>query len=1057
MSSADPPGSGSPLQDNSEQGDNSHTHDSLEEEESPLEQSQGGETPASPAHPHSASSSSSSEPYNTNGSVGSHSSRTAAAAAAAAAAATYNNISRGDSYGRLLQSTIEEDKEYNDGSDDGGDGDDSKNEEKGESGSIRGAPLTPKQQAWIGGSPFVKVPPPAAPLTGSSALSRSKSEGDHAIKVPPPAPLPSGAFWSRSKSEGNHAIINNNNNDNEDELRQRSSSECSTSNSSQGKVNFSSLTRAIHAESINKASGPTRRPVPPQAAAGPRPTDPNRGGLGGSRRSVGSSQPSSSSLDSRGGAPSTKQQRVQQALLKQGKNSLTMPHTFQQQLSARGGGRFGNINNTSSGGQSFVGDFASESNFSESDKVYEVAMKPQNTKMKPSKQLGSLLGRGSSASSINKKPSFFTSKLNRRTRLAGGGTPKFRSTMMTATQGRGPDNSRSSDEGHSNVSRRYKTGDNVLVKNAQSKWANLVNRYGFPQGEGETSEERRGPYVYVLATVKQMHFEEIHPYYTVTRCDTGAEQRADAHFMEPLRTQRGELAALRAATESSSAARGAFRDESSNINESSRTLQPAGKCATCIQSCIFYMLLPFLWVLDCLNYVWDAFLSDFCRSCARYTKRQAKLFLNGRNPFVCALRFTMVNLVVLCSAWFVFIDQARLAFFPASADLALARTNIVVWCVLVMELLFQVFIRPEGYRALIFSEKAFAPTTVRYINAFHLFVEALSLGIFIPEFLCLFNGHSCGKCLPFSFHNATKIGIVGPSRWDVFAGHAFIALLRLRVFAMVRHWRNFWIANTFVNMKSKARQVGFLSNFVPGTGVVRSSGVGQDRCSISDSKIKAGASKEDEQKKRDATLTNASNIGTALMATNSYRALVSAWAIMGLFPIVFFLTDTFQNGVAYQMTDQLQATNLVASDTSEETCQFLLASTAAWVVGVGSATFTDEDQPYLLTLDIAPYRCAFDGISLANVRVCELADDIFGDAFLTSASSSCMIWSEYNVTDNIGAIAQVGGKREGSMLEITRTEEGTLAVVQQDGSIEEVNASYSVIATFDQTYSIQTL
>ena len=1014
MSSADPPGSSSPLQDNSEEGYLSLTTTSLEEEESSLEQQQGGETPASPAHQHSVPSSS--EQFIDNRSAGSHSSGTSLGGGAAN---IYNHISRGDSYGRMLHSTIEEDKEYNDGDDD---------KEIGESG-IGGAPLTPKQQAWIGGSPFVKVPPPA--------------------------PLPSGSFWSRSKSEGDHAI-NNNDDDNEElgggELRQRSSSECSTSNSSQGKVNFSGLTRAIHAESVNKASGPTRRPVPPPQPAGPRPTDLNRGSVGGSRRSVASSQPSSSSLDSRG-PPSTKQQRVQQALLKQGRNSLTVPQTFQQQLSTGGGGGiFGNINNT--GGQAFAGDFASESNFSESDKVYEVAMKPQNTKMPPSKQLGSLLGRGSSASSINKKksrPSFFTSKLNRRTRLAGGGTPKLFSTMMNDTQGRGPDNSRSSDEGHANVSRRYKTGDSVLVKNAQSKWANLVNRYGYPQGEGETSEERRGPYVYVLATVKQMHFEEIHPYYTVTRCDTGADQRADAHFMEPLRTQRGEMAALRAATESSSAARGAFRDESSNINESSRTLQPAGKCATCIQSCIFYMLLPFLWILDCVTYVWDAFLSDFCRSCARYTKRQAKLFLNGRDPFVCALRFTMVNLVVLCSAWFVFVDQARLAFFPASADMALATTNIVVWCVLVMELLFQVFIRPEGYRALIFSEKAFAPTTVRYINAFHLFVEALSLGIFIPEFLCLFNGHSCGKRLPFSFHNATVIGIVGPSRWDVFAGHAFIALIRLRVFAMVRHWRNFWIANTFVNMKSKARQVGFLSNFVPRTGVV------QDRSSISDSKIKAGTSKEDEQKKRDATLTNASNIGTALMATNSYRALLSAWAIVGLFPIVFFLTDTFQNGVAYQMTDQLQATNLVASDTFEETCQFLLSSTAAWVVGVSSATFTDEDQPYLLTLDIAPYRCAFDGNSPANVRVCELADDIFGDAFLANASSSCMIWSEYNVTDNIGAIAQVSGKREGSILEITRMEEGTLEVVQPFGFIEEVNTTYSVTAAFDQTYSIQTL
>ena len=78
----------------------------------------------------------------------------------------------------------------------------------------------------------------------------------------------------------------------------------------------------------------------------------------------------------------------------------------------------------------------------------------------------------------------------------------------------------------------------------QSKFAiYLVNRYGFPPGQGEIVEERRGPYIYVLARVKQMHFEEINPYYTVTRCDTGADQRAD-NDLGTLRSKRGEMAAL---------------------------------------------------------------------------------------------------------------------------------------------------------------------------------------------------------------------------------------------------------------------------------------------------------------------------------------------------------------------------------------------------------------------------------------------------------------------------------------------------------------------------------
>jgi hypothetical protein len=56
---------------------------------------------------------------------------------------------------------------------------------------------------------------------------------------------------------------------------------------------------------------------------------------------------------------------------------------------------------------------------------------------------------------------------------------------------------------------------------------NPVNKFGYPRGEGKTSEEQHGPYVYVLALVKKVHFDEDLRYYTVARADSGAEQRAD--------------------------------------------------------------------------------------------------------------------------------------------------------------------------------------------------------------------------------------------------------------------------------------------------------------------------------------------------------------------------------------------------------------------------------------------------------------------------------------------------------------------------------------------------
>ena len=55
-----------------------------------------------------------------------------------------------------------------------------------------------------------------------------------------------------------------------------------------------------------------------------------------------------------------------------------------------------------------------------------------------------------------------------------------------------------------------------------------VNKYGFPAGEGTTEAEKAGPYSFVLATVRHVHFDEDDRYYTIMRADTGTEQRADS-------------------------------------------------------------------------------------------------------------------------------------------------------------------------------------------------------------------------------------------------------------------------------------------------------------------------------------------------------------------------------------------------------------------------------------------------------------------------------------------------------------------------------------------------
>jgi hypothetical protein len=55
-----------------------------------------------------------------------------------------------------------------------------------------------------------------------------------------------------------------------------------------------------------------------------------------------------------------------------------------------------------------------------------------------------------------------------------------------------------------------------------------VNKCGYPSGEGTTDAEKQGPYSFVLATVKFVHFDEDDRYYTIIRADTATEQRADS-------------------------------------------------------------------------------------------------------------------------------------------------------------------------------------------------------------------------------------------------------------------------------------------------------------------------------------------------------------------------------------------------------------------------------------------------------------------------------------------------------------------------------------------------
>ena len=119
----------------------------------------------------------------------------------------------------------------------------------------------------------------------------------------------------------------------------------------------------------------------------------------------------------------------------------------------------------------------------------------------------------------------------------------------------------------------------------------------------------------------------------------------------------------------------------------------------------------------------------------------------------------------------------------------------VIWSILVLELLFEVLIRPKGYSALIESDKAFAPSTARHINSFHLVFETLALATFIPEFSCI-SDSGCQRNSIFSRVQASMDSILGETKADAARGRFLLGLTALRLFSVVRHWKKMWIHHT---------------------------------------------------------------------------------------------------------------------------------------------------------------------------------------------------------------------------------------------------------------------
>jgi hypothetical protein len=141
-------------------------------------------------------------------------------------------------------------------------------------------------------------------------------------------------------------------------------------------------------------------------------------------------------------------------------------------------------------------------------------------------------------------------------------------------------------------------------------------------------------------------------------------------------TARGEAAALQAATESQ------LLENTRGIGGSSTTegimssKKPKSRYILDACSKLFSNLFsPLSGMLHRTFHIIGKRISILFSLTRIVIRRHGKLLLDGVKPYSCVISITMINILVLCSMWYMFIDQARLAFVSPRTDFAFALVS----------------------------------------------------------------------------------------------------------------------------------------------------------------------------------------------------------------------------------------------------------------------------------------------------------------------------------------------------------------------------------------------
>jgi hypothetical protein len=579
--------------------------------------------------------------------------------------------------------------------------------------------------------------------------------------------------------------------------------------------------------------------------------------------------------------------------------------------------------------------------------------------------------------------------------------------------------------------------------------------------------------------------------------------------MEAVVNPRAEAAALKAAQQKALHSNGGTRaNRSYNRNNKGKSLMEQTSQSKYWRFCCLCAL-----CLDCIWFSSKTLLSG-CRDklipngrgwCVQFyaaTKHQSRLLLNGMAPYECRLHFTVINVFVVCSLIFMFGDMFCLAFLPPHLDFAAHILFLVVWIMLVLELAFEVLIRPTGYHALTQSEKAYAPSTARFLNRFHLFFEVLALLLFIPELWCVFDPKSnCSQAVAMNMLESSLKSVLGPHRFDAFAGLWMFGFARLRIFGVVRHWKRMWINSsltpntsptdttfcrgflvpprcsesedtlkeTHMNMqesavllnkeKSDSKKIAAnkKKNKKKGDDNVSTAGTEQwddDMDDDSDYDDNSKNAPKPPSKEEDLRLKNAATIGTALLVINSHRAMLLLVAIVALLPIINTIRiNGGANNSTYAMVKLLQVNNAMANSDSQQDCAYLENASTSWlrsVVFVQRDHVEDVPELHLLWAQVLPARCDFQGSEGIITSQSCVAAFSSGDTLDSRLQEVCKVWEtgdDSASSQDPAAFASQLQLREGSIVKHSYTQ-----IVQGKNGTQ---VEYSVSALFNESRTVR--